>query len=118
MSFWLDAGTNSLSAFRAYSVSPRPGSTMRIPQCALRHSGALATESAYCASVSGALGAAETADVGAGVVVRVPAEAHPARSTAEVQIPRRAALARDDSSEYRMARMWGEKGEVVTRDGA
>src|SRR3954471_17707565 len=110
MSFWLDAGTNSLSAFRAYSVSPRPGSTMRIPQCALRHSGAFATESANCASVSGAFGAAGTA--GVGVVVRAPPDAQPMRSTAEVQIPRlaalarddrvRAAVARDDNREYRM----------------
>src|ERR1051325_5903971 len=40
-----DAGMNSLPALREYSVSPRAGSTMRIPQCAFANAGASASES-------------------------------------------------------------------------
>ena len=40
-----DAGMNSFPALREYSVSPRSGSTMRIPQCAFENSGASAIES-------------------------------------------------------------------------
>src|SRR5215510_2180230 len=40
-----DAGMNSLPMLRAYSVSPRSGSTMRIPQWAFANSAASAIES-------------------------------------------------------------------------
>src|SRR5512147_3109387 len=40
-----DAGMKSLPALRVYSVSPLVGSTMRIPQCAFKNSGASVNES-------------------------------------------------------------------------
>jgi len=43
--FMFDAGMNSLPALREYSVSPRSGSTIRIPQCAFENSGASTMES-------------------------------------------------------------------------
>src|SRR4029079_18172642 len=41
----LDAGMKSLPALREYNVSPRSGSTTRIPQCAFENSGASVIES-------------------------------------------------------------------------
>src|SRR3954464_5973766 len=43
--FMFDAGMKSLSALREYNVSPRAGSTMRIPQCALANAGVSTIES-------------------------------------------------------------------------
>ena len=58
--FMFDAGMNSLSALREYSVSPRTGSTTRIPQYPLRKSGAFAIESMNDASASRLSGGAAT----------------------------------------------------------
>jgi hypothetical protein len=60
-----DAGMNSLSAFREYSVSPWVGSTMRIPQYPLRNSRVVVIESTNAAKAArGSVDAATEARVG------------------------------------------------------
>src|SRR4051812_25617414 len=92
------AGMKSLSALREYSVSPRVGSTIRMPQCALRKSGTSINESTKCCT---GFPIAVVGRDGAGVVTtRGAVEQAPTRSRVErraMRMPERWAASRSAS---------------------